>query len=177
MSVMVFPAYAKTFDKEQEYHFKGHGLFIFGSDLNGNKISLQIYPIQDSKDVFIDLRILSSDGSYVTKCLAPKQVLKVSGTLKASAEFNTANLVCPEKQGPDTIISASIIGTGEITVNDKYDFEDCNIVEGIEKCTRDRGSITEYIGIGTISGYGLTFLEQSASIIDTKIIHTTWTNP
>jgi len=178
ISVMVFQAEAKTFDKGQEFGLKGLGIAIFGQDENGNKLQLQISPIENSKDVFVDykMKTLTTD-LYKGQCIGPKQILKVSATNKASVEFNTGDLNCSVHQGPDSIISATIEGTGQINANDKYDSMDCYTIDNVDYCTRDRGSYTEFIGVGNISGFGLSLDNQQAAIKDVKLIHTAWTSP
>lgn len=178
ISMMSFQVEAKTFDKSQEFELKGLGLSIFGQDDNGNKLQLQVAPIENTKDLFIDYRVKTpTTDLYKGQCIGSKQILKVSATNKASVEFNTEDLKCSTHEGPDSIISATVEGTGQVIANDKFDAIFCDADGEVDSCTRDRGSITEFLGIGNIDGFGLSLNNQNAAIKDVKLKHTAWTSP
>lgn len=178
ISMMVFQVEAKTFDKDQKFELKGLGLAIFGQDDNGNKLQLQVAPIENTKDLFIDYRVKTpTTDLYKGQCIGSKQILKVSATNKASVEFNTADLECFVHAGPDSIISATVEGTDQVITNDTFDVIFCDTIGEIDYCTRDRGSITEFLGTGNIDGFGLSLNNQNAAIKNVKLKHTAWTSP
>lgn len=178
ISMLSFQAEAKTFDKGQEFELKGLGLSIFGQDDDGNKFQLQVAPIENTKDLFIDYRVKTpTTDLYKGQCVGFKQILKVSATNKASVEFNTADLKCFVHEGPDSIISATVEGIDQVISNDKFDVIFCDAIGEVDYCTRDRGSITEFLGTGNIDGFGLSLNNQNAAIKDVKLKHTAWTSP
>ena len=177
ISVMILDAEAKTFDRESEIIFKGLGMSIFGRDSGGIPFNLQISPIDNSKELSVSY--VNADGSIRgLNCHAAKQILKVSGTLKASAEFNTADLSnCAIKTGGDSMITVTLVGDGRVIVDDKDDFIECFEINGIDVCSRIHGKITNYLGVGTMTAFGSTFIDSNGLIRDLNVRTTFWTNP
>lgn len=171
-------AEARTYDKSLEYTFSGYGVFIFGQD-QADKINLQISPIRDTKDLLVDFDGNVGGESFDFKCTAPKQILKVSNTKKASVEFNTADLECIRDIGLGTTVSATLVGTGEVFIDEKSDSISCNPAgEGVEKCKRNHEINTSYISIADISAYGITIAGiENTEVRHTKLKHTEWTTP
>ena len=178
ISGSMFSVEAKTFDKESEISLKGSGVAIFAKT-GVNSLQLQVSTIENSKNVLVDFRAF--DGVKLTRgidCIASDKIIKISSNKKASVSLNTADLSeCKIRDGGDSIISASFVGNGLYNENEKYDETICEDKEGIEFCSRDHGSKTEFLGIGTISGFGLTLVDEDAAITKEKLRHTEWTSP
>jgi hypothetical protein len=178
ISVMMFHAEAKTFDKNAEYELKGLGIAIFGTGPLGTAVQAQIFPIANSKEVSVEYGAFDNDGVFsMGFCTSPKQILKVSGTNKASIQLNTADLDCFPKVGVDSVITATVYVKDLPVFNDKYDQIRCQTVEDVDFCIRDRGSQTLFGGIGNISGFGLSLDNQFAHLEDVKFKRTQWTSP
>lgn len=176
LSGSMFLAEAKTSDKDVEYSIKGTGINIF---VDGSPaIDLQISPIEGKKLLRVIYHVNGGvDGNSNGDCIADEKILKSSSNKKASTTLNTADLDCKKHNGVDGIISASIVGDGSYVEDIKFDNTNCETTDGIERCVRDKVIMTEFNGVGTISGFGIINENVDAVIFKEKSSHTEWTNP
>jgi hypothetical protein len=180
LTTITLPAEAKDFQKENEISLKGKGLVSSAKGGDFKEFKVKILPIANEKIVLVDYRIVHGTQFAGGICIADKQILKVSGTNKASASFNTAELDCSVsdknpggiKLGQDTTISIKFEATGVVTINEKFD--DTQFEPSTGLYTRTQGSTTDYEGSGDMTAFDEDVFESNASIQNVKFKRTTW---
>lgn len=185
ISVMVFQADAKTFDRSKSFETHGTLVSIFGRiPINDEEccihLNLQVVPIDGSKNYAVQYDTDVNGFIYGRGCIATPDDLKMSGTKNISVTLQTVGLVCENKSGDDSIISGTIKGDESTKVVQKFDDKKdaCSEpVSGVQSCMRTQGSFTFYTGDATISGFGVSMNDQIGHIAIGKGKVTVWTNP
>jgi len=177
IGMMAFDAEARSFDK-------GHAVNLIGNSFHvgGPPANVFITPINDDiQNVKLTYKVMTSDGmkgKSGSDCTAPKQILKISAMKKATVEFDTSDLGCPNHKGDHGVISLSFELNGEIDFQ-VYDDTNCeDIGEGIEECTRIHGNSNEAFGVvsGTVFGESLE-PDISGTINTINERRVLWTTP
>jgi hypothetical protein len=176
LTTSIFTAEAKSFDKDAAVTVKGDGVII-----QSKQDSLFIAPLDDNKgNLHVKYTIQTDVGEYENgfDCTGPSKILKLSGLLKASIEFNTRDLDCLTKSDNHGDISITI-QTSEPSVFNKYDDSSCTtLLDGTEVCSRIRGTSDDNQGEAKGTVFGKVLEEgTSASISKINEKRTYWTNP
>ena len=105
--------------------------------------------------VFVSTLDNSEDVSFGFNCVAPSQTLEISKKLEeGKLNFNTKNLECNTKMGPDGIFSLTLSGEEVKLKDQKFSFSKCIEVEGDKVCTKTHGhkAVTDATAEGTAFG-------------------------
>jgi len=177
ISVSMYQAEAKTFDKSAGFNVKGVGVSVFSPTVNEENLTVQFYPLNDNTGQYWIYYTSNHNGIFSGGICTGSIQFKDSSIKKIDASFNTAALNCPTHVGPDGDITVTMTGDGKSKTYDKYDTIDCYPYGEGEICTRSNGSLTEFAGIGTSNGFGLSFENEVGTIKDVKLHYTQWTSP
>lgn len=177
LTTLIFTAEAKTFDKELTLAVKGDGVLV-----QSKQIRLTVAPLDNIKDTLAVSYIAKiNDGEFAFGliCTGPDSILKSSALRKASVEFNTEDLVCIDGTQTDHqgVISINIETIDESNFL-KYDDASCSLIDGINFCSRIRGTSDGNDGEANGTVFG-EVLNEGASGRISKINEkrTYWTEP
>ena len=123
------------------------GGLVFVSTLDNSEDRLITYQYQNTDS--------SEDVSFGFNCVAPSQTLEISKKLEeGKLNFNTKNLECNTKMGPDGIFSLTLSGEEVKLKDQKFSFSKCIEVEGDKVCTKTHGhkAVTDATAEGTAFG-------------------------